>query len=209
MPDFFGGEVLSSSAILAGRSKDLDMVGFRQRNSRERREREIVACARALKGDGEDGGYERVGAVGYCWGGWGVLRLAGMTVAVASSGENSVGEGEGKEEGNQQPLVDAVVAGHPSWLTKSDIDGVNVPIMFLAPETDGQFTDELKEYAFRTLVLGQGGPVGRKKVPVEYVHFPGVKHGCLTKGDERVEGEREAMVRGKDAAVQWFRQWLG
>lgn len=45
-------------------------------------------------------------------------------------------------------------------------------------------------------------------MPVEWVHFPGVAHACLTKGDERVKGEREAMVRGKDAAVGWFRQWL-
>jgi len=30
----------------------------------------------------------------------------------------------------------------------------------------------------------------------------------LTKGDEGIEGEREAMVRGKDGAVGWFREWL-
>ena len=41
-----------------------------------------------------------------------------------------------------------------------------------------------------------------------YVHFPGVAHGCLTKGDEKVEGEREAMAKGKDDAVRWFKLWL-
>ena len=45
-------------------------------------------------------------------------------------------------------------------------------------------------------------------MPVEWVHFPGVAHACLTKGDERIKGERDAMVRGKDEAVGWFRQWL-
>jgi hypothetical protein len=36
---------------------------------------------------------------------------------------------------------------------------------------------------------------------VEWVHFPGMEHGCLTKGSEEVKGEREAMMRGKDSAV--------
>jgi hypothetical protein len=49
---------------------------------------------------------------------------------------------------------------------------------------------------------------GDDGVPFEWVHFLGVAHGCLTKGDEKVKGEREAMVRGKDAVVGWFRQWL-
>ena len=37
---------------------------------------------------------------------------------------------------------------------------------------------------------------------------PGVSHGCLTKGDETVPGEREAMVKAKDRAVTWWREWL-
>ena len=49
---------------------------------------------------------------------------------------------------------------------------------------------------------------GDEGVPVDWVHFPGVEHGCLTKGDENVKGEREAMVKGKDATVGWFRQYL-
>jgi hypothetical protein len=75
-------------------------------------------------------------------------------------------------------------------------------MMVLAPEHDMMFSDEMKEYAFRKLVLE------KKSMPVEWVHFPGVSHGCLTKGDESVEGEREAMVKGKDRAVTWWREWL-
>ena len=45
-------------------------------------------------------------------------------------------------------------------------------------------------------------------MPVDWVHFPGVEHVCMTKGDEKKKGEREAMVRGKVAAVGWFREWL-
>ncbi|CAO2647156.1 Nn.00g080780.m01.CDS01 [Neocucurbitaria sp. VM-36] len=185
MPDFFGGEVLDATLILQGRFHELDLAGFKTRNAREIREPEIFNCAKVLR----EMGYEKLGAVGYCFGGWAVLRLAARQPVA--------------------PLVDAVVVAHPSWVTKSDLDGVCVPIQLLAPETDGQFSPELKMYAFQNLVLEKR--VGRdgRGVPVEWVHFPGVEHGCLTKGDEGVVGEREAMVRGKDAAVSWFRQWLG
>jgi hypothetical protein len=52
------------------------------------------------------------------------------------------------------------------------------------------------------------GRKGDDGVPVEWVHFPRVAHACLTKGDEKDKDEREALIRGKDAAVGFFRQWL-
>lgn len=155
------------------------MNTFRAQNSRAIREPEIFSCATALRSQG----FSKIGAIGYCYGGWGVLRL-------------------GSRIDGQPPLVDAVIAGHPSWLVEKDFDDVAVPMQMLAPETDGQLTDELKRYCFEAMVLR------KKDVPFEYVHLAGVAHGCLTKGDERVKGEREAMVKGKDAAVDWFRQWL-
>jgi dienelactone hydrolase len=173
MPDFFDGEALDAKAVLEGRWGDLDMAGFTKRNAREVREPAIFAAAKAIRAKG----HEKVGAVGFCYGGWAVLRL------------------------NAEKLVDAIVCGHPSWAKKEDFDGVCGPIMILAPEVDAMFTDELKEYAFKTLLA-------KKKVPFEWVHFPVVEHGCLTKGDERVEGEREAMAKGKDRAVAWFGEWL-
>jgi hypothetical protein len=97
-----------------------------------------------------------------------------------------------------------VICAHPSIITKEDFDDIKVPIMFLAPEHDGMFTDELKEYAFRKLVLGER----KGELSVEWVHFPGISHGALTKGDESVQGEREAMVKGKDRAVTWWKEWL-
>ena len=181
VPDFFGGEVLDKTLILQGRFEELDMVGFISRNNREIREPEIFACATALR----EKGYKKIGAIGYCFGGWAVARLAASP-----------------------PLVDAIVCAHPSWVTKDDIDAISVPVQFLSPEIDGQFSPELKLYAFQKLILGK--PVGKdgKGIPVEWVHFPDIQHGCLTRGDGSVEGEREAVIRGKNAAVSWWRQWL-
>lgn len=62
------------------------------------------------------------------------------------------------------------------------------------------FTPELKMHSFETLPkLG---------VPFDYQHFPGVEHGCLVPGDPDLPGEREAMARGKNAAVIWWKQFL-
>lgn len=124
--------------------------------------------------------YKTLGAIGFCWGGWAVFRL-------------------GAKE-HQPPLVDCISVGHPSLLTKEDIGDVAVPVQMLAPEIDPVYTPELKMHTFETLQ--------KVSVPFDYQHFPGVAHGCLVRGDARKAGERDAMVRGKNAAVAWFRQFL-
>ncbi|UPX19710.1 uncharacterized protein EKO05_0009964 [Ascochyta rabiei] len=172
-PRFFGGEVLDADAICEERWGDLDLAGFSKRNARSIREPEIFAAAKEIKSKG----YIKLGAAGFCFGGWAVLRLAAVK------------------------LVDAIVCAHPSWATNEDFDGVEVPVILLSPEQDGMFSDEMKEYAFKTLLA-------KRNVPFEWVHFPGVPHGCLTRGNEKVPGEREAMAKGKGAAVRWWGEWL-
>lgn len=171
MPDFYGGEQLDFAMIKAGKG---DLEGFKARNSRAIREPEVFAFVKELRSNG----FTKLGAVGYCWGGWAVLRLAA------------------------EKMVEAVICAHPSSITNDDFDAVETPIMFLAPEKDRMFSDELKLYAFNKLVLE------KKSRSVEWAHFPGVAHGCLTKGDENVAGEREAMVKAKDRSVAWWKEWL-
>jgi dienelactone hydrolase len=125
--------------------------------------------------------YKKTAAVGFCWGGSFALRLAGAR--------------------HQPPLVDCVSMAHPTLITKEDIEGIGVvPVQILAAEVDPTYTDELKVLTFQKLQS-----VG---TPFDYQHFPVVQHGCLTRGDEKKEGERAAMVRGKNAAVAWFTQHL-
>ena len=124
--------------------------------------------------------HKKVSAVGFCWGGWAVFRL-------------------GAKE-HVPPLVDCITAGHPSLLTEKDIDEVAVPVQILAPEMDPVFTPELKMHCFEMLQ--------KLRVPFDYQHFPGVEHACFVRGDPEKKGEREAMARGKNAAVSWMRQFL-
>ncbi|PYI30304.1 alpha/beta-hydrolase [Aspergillus indologenus CBS 114.80] len=182
LPDFFGGESLPAGPILAGRWADLDLPGFLGRNARSVREPEIVAFVRYLR---VGLGFERVGVVGFCWGGWAALRLGG-----------NGGDGEGQ----RQYLVDCVSIGHPSLVTEEDIAGVQVPVQVLAPQRDPVYTAQLKAFTVQNLQ--------ERGVPFEYRFFPGVEHGCFTRGDEGVPGEREALARGREAVGCWMRGWL-
>ena len=52
--------------------KAWDHDGFTARHSKAIRGPELVACAKALR---EEHGFKKVGAVGFCFGGWAVLSL--------------------------------------------------------------------------------------------------------------------------------------
>ncbi|KAI1805103.1 dienelactone hydrolase family protein [Daldinia bambusicola] len=176
LPDFFGGEVVEPTpAILSGDFSGFDFAGFTVRNSRAAREPEIFAAARALRQK-----YAKVGAVGYCFGGWAVFRL-------------------GAKE-HSPPLVDCISTGHPSLLTKQDIEEVAVPVQLLAPEHDPMYSAELKNFTFET--------VPKLGVEFDYRHYPGVAHGALVRGSDKVPGEALAMARAKNDAVNWFNQFL-
>lgn len=70
----FGGEIVTTDLLTdPEKAKAFDVGAFLGRNSKEVREPEIFACARALK---QDLGFQKVGAVGFCYGGWAVVRLA-------------------------------------------------------------------------------------------------------------------------------------
>ncbi|KAG0650459.1 hydrolase tropI [Hyphodiscus hymeniophilus] len=124
--------------------------------------------------------FRKLGAVGFCFGGWAVFRLGSKT--------------------NRPPLVDCITAGHPSSLTKKDIDEIGVPVQILSPEFDLSYTDELKTYSLET--------VPKLGVPFEYQHFAGVEHACFIRADPEIPGEWEAGERGKAAAVSWLRRFL-
>lgn len=239
MPDLFGGEVLSSDLISAGRFQELDLDGFTRRNGREAREPELFACARALRADR---GHSRVGM--FVSGGMVLAVLAGegstcragrfcsrnadeplkpvtgillwrvsenvnpSCVWHASSSsalcsdrctylnDSWAGLRLGAEEHKAAPLVDCISFGHPSLVTKKDFDEVAVPVQILAPERDPSFSPEMKLYAFETIM--------KKGVQFDYLHLPGVEHGCLVRGKQDEPGERETMVFGKNAVVAWL-----
>lgn len=96
---------------------------FVGRNNKEIRFPEMKAVAEALKSE-----YPKVGAIGYCYGGWAVFKL-----------------------GADPSLVDAVSTGHPALLTKEEINAIKVPVQILSPETDQTYSEELKEHSNKVI----------------------------------------------------------
>ncbi|KAI6380800.1 hypothetical protein MCOR25_001474 [Pyricularia grisea] len=179
LPDFFHGTGPPTDKLLAGKFEDLDIPKFLSKNGRDKREPEIFECARAIRAEK---GHSRVGAFGYCYGGWAAFRLAAKEHAGA-------------------PLVDCISMGHPSMVTEKDVDECAVPVQVLAPEHDHVYTAELKAYTVKKLM--------ENNIAFHYQHFPKVEHGCFIRGDAKKENEREAQQAGKDAVVYWFKQHLG
>jgi len=99
------------------------LKAFIGRNSKDIRWPEIKQHAKTLKSQ-----YTKLGAIGFCYGGWAILKLAA-----------------------DPSLMDAVSAAHPSLLEKSEMDAVKVPVQFLAPENDQAYTEALKAYTHETL----------------------------------------------------------
>jgi dienelactone hydrolase len=176
LPDFFGGEIVAENRLdpdYAG--EPFDIGAFITRNNPDLRWPEISSCAKALK---TELGFKKVGAIGFCYGGWAVLKLG--------SKENA--------------LVDCVSTAHPAMLDNAAIDAVGCPVQFIAPEDDFTYTPELKEYTLKTLpTLG---------IEFDYQYFPGLKHGFATRGDVKDPKQKHGLERAKNAAVLWFREYL-
>ncbi|TKX24386.1 hypothetical protein C1H76_3492 [Elsinoe australis] len=171
LPDFYNGLEVPVEAMLSG--EFTDYFTLLKNETKENRSPQIHQFAKALRSQ-----YKRVGAVGFCWGGWGVFQLA-------EKGKN---------------LVDAISTAHPSILTKEEIDVVGKPVQIHAPETDFMFSPELKAHANEKIpTLG---------VAYDYQFYPGLQHGFGTRGDTKDEAACKGLVRAKNGTVAWFQQWL-
>lgn len=122
--------------------------------------------------------HKKVGAIGYCYGGWACLQLA-------AKGANH---------------VDAISIAHPSLCTKEEFDNIGVPIQILSPENDPMYTPELKEHSLKVLPT--------LNVEFDYQYFPGATHGFAAKADENNPQQKKDLERAKNAAVVWFSTYL-
>ncbi|KAI4183146.1 MAG: hypothetical protein L6R41_005559 [Letrouitia leprolyta] len=172
LPDFFDGEVVEEDTVYNDNKRAaFDFKAWAERHSKEKRGPAITEAARALK---QDLGFKKVAAVGYCYGGWASFYLGAKG----------------------RSLIDCISIAHPSFLTKEEIDAVDVPVQILAPETDPQFTPELKAHANKVIPdLG---------LEYDYQYFPGLVHGFAARADLNNKAEKEGFERAKNAVVTWF-----
>ncbi|TAQ88117.1 hypothetical protein B7494_g3581 [Chlorociboria aeruginascens] len=137
---------------------------------------------------------QKIGMVGFCWGGRYALR-AGL--------ESNMIEMEGKKV----PLVDAVVALHPSNLAfPGDVEDVVVPTTYGWGLEDTSVKIEQKG---KVEELHAKAKNAGKKLPetVHKIYKPG-RHGFAVRGNPDDPQERACLEDSVTQVLDWFKRWL-
>lgn len=137
---------------------------------------------------------QKIGIVGFCWGGRYAIR-AGL--------ESNMIE----IDGGKVPLVDAVVALHPSNMTlPKDVEDPVVPISFGWGLEDSQVKFEQKGQVEG--IHAKGKKAGRKLPETEHkVYKPG-RHGFAVRGNPDDPAERACLEDSEAQVLNWFGRWL-
>ncbi|KAI9023465.1 Alpha/Beta hydrolase protein [Hyaloraphidium curvatum] len=159
-PPFEGGtdgDALPPDFDIENRMNDL--VGYLQNFKFPELKAKIKACLEALKA----GGAEKIGMVGYCWGGWVIAHTAG--------------------DADLKPHVNAAAIFHPSIHLEDFVFGGNAaellgkssaPMLFCPAENDPPVYLEDGPY-YKALKAVQPA--------TEVIAFKGVKHGFVNRAD--------------------------
>lgn len=135
---------------------------------------------------------QKVGMVGFCWGGKYAIR--------AGLGDNMI-----DIDGAKVPLVDAVVALHPSHVSlPDDVASLAVPVSFGWGQEDTAVSIEMKG-KIEKIHSSSGTTV----VPVmeHKVYTPG-RHGFAVRGNPDDPQERACLEDSMTQILTWFGKWL-
>ncbi|TKA43664.1 hypothetical protein B0A54_05447 [Friedmanniomyces endolithicus] len=136
----------------------------------------------------------KIGMVGFCWGGKYAIR-AGLEASMIET------------DGAKTPLIDAVVALHPSNLIlPADVEGPVVPMTFGWGQEDSQVSIETKG---KVEGIHAQGKKGGKAVPemVHKVYKPG-RHGFAVRGNPDDAQERKCLEDSTTQVLEWFGKYL-
>jgi len=150
-------------------------IGHLRRNKPEIILPRCEAFAKALRPYGK---FEKIGVVGYCFGGVFAIKLANLN----------------------QGLVDCAVVAHPGRLAAEDFQNIDIPIAFSLAYEDMGFKPELVEMAKKIITA--------KPIPSEFVTYPGTTHGFAARpnlGDPIV---KKGFYGAIDQTVAWFDKHL-
>jgi len=137
----------------------------------------------------------KMGAAGFCWGGY-------YTVLLAHDAPSSRVQRQTSSADALEPLIDCAFTAHPSLLTMpKDIEGVNLPLSVAVGNEDmamkGPQILQMKE------ILEV-----KKKGDHEVVIMPGAKHGFAVRVDPRDEWQLECAEKAEVQAIKWFSKWF-
>jgi dienelactone hydrolase len=137
---------------------------------------------------------QKIGMVGFCWGGKYAIR-AGLESNIIDV------------SGTRKPLVDAVVALHPSHVSiPDDVEKLVVPVSI-----GWGVEDQGVSFAQKAQVEGvhdKARKAGAKVPEMEHrVYKPG-RHGFAVRGNPDDPQERKALEDSEAQVLNWFDKWL-
>ncbi|KAI4709695.1 hypothetical protein J4E89_005711 [Alternaria sp. Ai002NY15] len=136
----------------------------------------------------------KIGMVGFCWGG----KYAARTGLESNMIEI---------DGVKKPLVDAIVALHPSHLAvPEDVEGLVVPTSFAWGVEDIAVSFETKGKVEECHAKAQKA---RKEFPeIEHKAYTPGRHGFAVRGNPDDPQERKALEDSEKQVLAWFEKWL-
>lgn len=126
-------------------------------------------------------GYERIGAVGYCFGGGVAARLGSTS------------------------FVNTIVIAHPGHLKQSQIEAIKVPTSWCLAEDDMGFKDKQAKAAQSYFREQEGRP---DKVEYEFKIWNGTAHGFAVRPNLDIPEVKAGYEGGLDQTVTWFKKTL-
>lgn len=137
---------------------------------------------------------QKIGMAGFCWGGKYAIRAAKESNMI-------------EMDGRKVPLVDAVVAFHPSHLAlPEDVEDLVVPVSYgWGLEDIGVKIEQkamVEEFHAKATREGKSPPKMEHKV-----YKPG-RHGFAVRGNPADPQEKACLEDSLTQALDWFAQWL-
>jgi len=136
-------------------------------------------------------GTNKVGAIGFCWGG----RYAILAAHKPFSGAEGAG-------------VDAAYACHPSLVSiPADFEDIVVPVSFALGEKDSLLGEKEIGQIRETMAKKEMGMTNQASVS-EIVVYPEQVHGFSLRGDWSSEKDKKAMDDAEKQGINWFNRYL-
>ncbi|KAH7925902.1 dienelactone hydrolase endo-1,3,1,4-beta-D-glucanase [Leucogyrophana mollusca] len=148
------------------------------------RSRPTVADARIrafLKKLREQKQYEKIGAVGYCYGGGIAVRLG------------------------HSKVLDSIVVCHPAPVTADHIKAIDVPASWVCAEEDDTFSAALRNKSEAIFAARKGK---EDFVDYEFVDYKGTAHGFACRPNMDFPDVKEGYEKGFQQTIKWFEKTL-
>ncbi|KAF8440830.1 dienelactone hydrolase endo-1,3,1,4-beta-D-glucanase [Boletus edulis BED1] len=137
--------------------------------------------AKFIKSVREQNIYDKVGAVGYCFGAGIAVRLVPFKA------------------------LDSIVLCHPSLLTEASIKAIDVPTAWACAEEDMALSKAMRLNAEAIFAARKDRP---DFVPYEFVDYMGTVHGFACRPNLAYDGMKAGFEGSLSQTVEWFRKTL-